>query len=374
MSSVTWLTPDQIFDGQHLRAGAVGVAEGRVVEVADRAPAGALRLAGTLTPGFVDLQVNGGGGVLLNQAPTEAGIAAIAAAHRRFGTVALMPTVITDAAPVLAQAAEAVLATRGQRGVIGLHIEGPHIAATRRGTHAACHVRPMEPATLAIVERLRFEGLPVMITLAPEAVTADQIAALAASGAVVSIGHSDATAEQTRAALAAGAQCFTHLFNAMSPMLNRAPGVTGAAINSTAYAGLICDGHHVSDEMVMLALRARPQPDLTFLVSDAMPTVGGPDRFELYGATVHLRDGKLVNDEGSLAGAHVTLAESLVRLVIGLGHPLEDALRMVVTIPARVIEQPDLASLVGREVEDVLLLGPDLTVTGPLTDQLAVPV
>lgn len=374
MSAPQWFTCDQIFDGARLRGGAVSVAGGRVAEVADVAPQGASLLRGIITPGFVDLQVNGGGGVLFNTTPTVAGLGAIAAAHRHFGTVAILPTVITDAAEVLARAADAVLAAQATAGIIGLHIEGPHIAPDRRGTHAAEHVRPMEPATIAQVRRLRHADVPVMITLAPEAATAAQIAEIAALGAVVSIGHSDATAAQTRAALDAGANCFTHLFNAMSPMLNRAPGVTGAAIGAQAYAGVICDGHHVADEMIALALRARPAPDLTFLVSDAMPTVGGADSFELYGSTIRLSGGRLVNDEGSLAGAHVTMAMGVARLVTVLGLTPEAALRMAVTVPARVIGEPALAQLIGRRVEDVLMLGPGMEVVGTLAAQLPMAV
>lgn len=374
MSVPQWVTSDQIFDGARLRGGAVCVLDGRVAEVADAAPAGASVLRGIMTPGFVDLQVNGGGGVLFNATPTVAGLGAIAAAHRQFGTVAILPTVITDAAEVLERATDAVLAAQGMAGILGLHIEGPHISPARRGTHAARHVRPMEPATIAQVRRLRQAGMPVMITLAPEAATAAQIAELAALGAVVSIGHSDATAAQTRAALATGASCFTHLFNAMSPMLNRAPGVTGAAIGSRAYAGVICDGHHVADEMIALALRARPAPDLTFVVSDAMPTVGGAESFELYGSTIRLSGGKLVNDEGSLAGAHVTMAMGVARLVSVLGLTPEAALRMAVTVPARVMGVSGLAQLVGCRAEDVVMLGPDMQMTGTLAAQLPMAV
>lgn len=300
-----WLQPTQMFDGKALRAGVLRLRDGIAVELADTAPPGARvqRLAGTLTPGFIDLQVNGGGDVLFNQNPTPAGIETIIAAHRRFGTVGILPTVITDGPGVMQAAADAVLAAWGMPGLLGVHIEGPHISVARRGTHAARFIRPMDDDTLATVTRLRDAGVPVMITLAPESASTAQIAALAATGAVVSLGHSDATAAQTAAALEAGVGCFTHLFNAMSPMLSRAPGVTGTAINSRAYAGIICDGIHVDDAMVALALRARPVPDRMFIVSDAMPTVGGSGRFRLYDMELHLENGRLVNNEGSLAGA-----------------------------------------------------------------------
>jgi len=244
--------------------------------------------------------VNGGGGVLLNTTPTRGGMADIAAAHRRFGTVAVMPTVITDQPEVLERAVEAAIAAKGDDGIIGLHIEGPHISIARRGTHSAKYIRPMDDRTLAAVARMRDHGIAAMMTVAPEAITPEQIATLRQMGAVVALGHTDCTAEDVEAAIGAGARCATHLFNAMSPMTSRAPGAVGAVINSNLWAGIICDGHHVDDRMIGMALRARPDDDLMFLVSDAMATVGGPAQFDLYGETVSLDGGRLVNAEGNL--------------------------------------------------------------------------
>lgn len=348
---MSFLEPDLIFDGEGFRKGVVEIQAGRVVGLHE---GHGERIAGVLTPGFVDLQVNGGGDVLLNTSPTVAGMLAIAAAHRRFGTVGILPTVITDAPEVLDAVAKAALEARGLPGILGLHIEGPHISVARRGTHKAEFVRPLDARTIAVVAQLRAAGVPVMLTLAPEALSPGQVAELAALGAVVSIGHSDATSERVREVLAEGASCFTHLFNAMSPMLNRAAGVTGACINSNAHAGIICDGIHVSDEMVGLALRARPVADTTFLVSDAMPTVGGSDRFTLYGREIHVENGRLVNDEGSLAGAHVTMAQSLKRLIEVVGVAPDAALRMATTIPARVIGLP--TGIVGQRADDLIRL------------------
>ncbi|MBC7739718.1 MAG: N-acetylglucosamine-6-phosphate deacetylase [Candidatus Saccharibacteria bacterium] len=364
-----WLCPDLLFDGQTLRKGmALGVAADRISTLApvDGLPADARRhaISGTITPGFLDLQVNGGSDVFLNTTPTVAGMAAIAAAHRRFGTVGILPTLITDAPEVLDQAAQAALDAKGQTGILGLHIEGPHISLARRGTHAARYLRPLDTRTIDIVRSLRAARIAVMITLAPEAVSQGQIAILAALGAVVSIGHSDATSEATRACLAEGATCFTHLYNAMSPMQGRAPGVTGTAINASAYCGIICDGIHVADEMVALALRARPKPDTTFLVSDAMPTVGGADHFTLYGNEIRLVDGRLINSEGSLAGAHVTMAESVRRLITVIGIDPAQALRMAVAVPARVIGADHLAVVQGRSLDDLLILDADWRMTG----------
>ena len=372
-----WLLPDAIFDGARLRPGAaLGTAGDQSLRIAAAPPPGApiRRLTGTLVPGFLDLQVNGGGDALLNNDQTAQALHRMAAAHRRFGTVGILPTVITDAPEVLARAVDAVLEAKGEaqpdRSLLGLHIEGPHLSLPRRGTHAPEWIRPFDASTLAHIQRLRAADVFVKITLAPESVTPAQVRQIAATGAVVSIGHSDASAEATRALLDAGATCFTHLFNAMSPMLNRAPGVTGACINSAAYAGIICDGIHVADEMVGLAIRARPLPGRMFLVSDAMSTVGGSDHFRLYGQDVWLKDGRLVNAEGSLAGAHVTMAEGMCRLITVVGTPPETALDMATAAPARLLNRPDLATPEHRDLADLLLLAPDWTVTGTVAAHL----
>jgi N-acetylglucosamine-6-phosphate deacetylase len=369
---MTWLAPHRLFDGERLREGMALRLDGtHVAELAPLDPRlDARPLPGTLSPGFVDLQVNGGGGVLLNAEPTVEGMEAIAAAHRRLGTVAILPTLITDAPEVLDRAAEAALAARGRPGIAGLHIEGPHISVAKRGTHAARHIRPLDDRTLAAVRHLREGGVAVLLTLAPEATQPGQIAELARMGVIVSIGHSDATAEQAEAALAEGTRTFTHLFNAMSPLTHRAPGVVGAALNAFVPVGLICDGIHVLDEVVALALRARPGPDLVYIVSDAMPTVGGSDRFRLYDMDLQVVDGRLVNPEGSLAGAHVTMAESVQRLMTRIGIAPEVALRMGVTIPAGLIGRPDLATLQGREATDLILLDEGWGFAGSLPDVL----
>lgn len=368
-----WIAPNSLFDGQDIVYGqAVRIVDGLITEIA-KTPVSAVRIKGCLTPGFVDLQVNGGGGVMLNTTPTRGGMADIAAAHRIFGTVAIMPTVITDHWAVLDQAVEAAIAAKGDDGIIGLHIEGPHISVARRGTHNAIHVRPMDDRTLNVVEALRRHDIAVMITIAPEAITHDQIAALVRMGAVVSIGHTDATCEDTEAAISAGASCATHLFNAMSPMVGREPGVVGAVINSHVWSGIICDGFHVDDRMIKLALRARPEDDLMFLVSDAMATVGGPALFDLYGQNIHLENGRLINAEGHLAGAHVTQAEGVARLVHEIDVSLAQALRMAITVPALVMGQANLAQLIGRLVRDVLVLSDDLKVDGTLEQTLSQP-
>lgn len=355
-----WITPDAVFDGETLRPGlSVRIDGDRVAEIAPR-PDGAECISGTISPGFVDLQVNGGGGVLVNAAPDR--MAEVVQAHQGFGTAALLATVITDRAEVMERATDAMLFDRPE-GVAGLHFEGPHISEAKRGTHRAEHIRPMDDTTFRCAERLRQQGIPVMVTLAPEIVSAADISRLAAMGVVVSLGHSDATAEQARNALRAGARCFTHLFNAMSRMEGRAPGMVGAAITSDVYAGIIADGHHVDLDIVGMAIRARPCPDRMILVSDAMPTVGGPEHFRLYDMEIRVEGGRLVNPEGHLAGAHTTMAEGVGTLVSRVGLPLEQALRMAVTAPARLMGLDRLATIAGRTTRELVRIAPDLMIT-----------
>lgn len=367
-----WLRPSHVFDRGRLTEGAaLGVANGRVQVVAEanQIPKGdqVVDVEGIISPGFVDLQVNGGGGVLLNETPTKEAMWDIAQAHRRFGTTGILPTVITDSEVVLSQAVDAAIEAIGQNGVLGLHIEGPHISLERRGTHSAEFVRPLDKGTIRLVEKLRANDVPTMLTLAPDVVSQEDIRRLAELGVVVSIGHSKASADVVRRAIEAGASCFTHLFNAMPPMAGREPGVVGAAINSQAFAGIICDGIHVADEMVALAIRARPVSDRMFLVSDAMPTVGGPAEFDLYGSKVALIDNRLVNSEGGLAGAHTTQGEGVKRLVDRIGISTEDAFKMAISIPGDVIGL-QLDHLQGRDLGDVICLTHKLSFQGSLAD------
>ncbi len=350
-----WLLPTRLFDGQALHSGmAACVENGVVTRLSPTAPAGARRLEGTLSPGFFDIQINGGGGVLFNTSPHRAGLATIAKAHHAIGTRHWLPTVITDAPEVLKAAVSAVLECYGDYGIAGIHIEGPHISQARNGTHKPGFIRPFDGQTMAQLKRLRARDIPVLLTLAPEAATPAQVAEIVALGVVVSLGHTDASAHDAEALLAAGATLFTHLFNAMSQMENRAPGVVGAAINSHAYCSIIADGLHVDPAMLGLATRARPVPDRMILVTDAMPTVGGPDSFVLYGGTVQLKDGRLINPQGTLAGAHTTIPEGLATLC-GVGVPLEEALRMATSNPARLMGL-DTGQIHGAKLADLVVV------------------
>lgn len=373
-----WITADQVFDGRRLRPDhGVQIRDARVVAIkaiADIAPDTIdLHHNGTLTPGFFDIQVNGGGGVLLNTAPTPEGVATIAAAHRRFGTTALLPTVITDTPAVLEAAAAAVIGAQDVPGVKGLHIEGPHIAQAKRGTHAAAHIRPLDDHTISLVRILRDTGLAALITLAPEAVTPEQVRTLRDMGAVVSIGHSNATAQATQTIIAAGATCFTHLYNAMSQMEGRAPSVTGTAIASNLWCSIIADGIHVDPLMIALAIRARPVPDRMIAVSDAMATVGGPDHFTLYEQDIRLQDGRLINAEGALAGAHLTLLGALQNL-IGYGIAPETALKMCRHNPLQLMNCDAECDILGIPSDDIIALNADGTLRSVGLGDLTNPV
>lgn len=331
-----WLAPRRIFDGTAFRDNvALRIENGKIAAIGPvTGAAPVMESAFIAAPGYVDLQVNGGGGALFNNAPTRETLAIIGAAHRKHGTTAWLATFITDAPDRLDQAIDAVIANAGANGVAGIHIEGPHLAPERRGTHAAQYLRPFDDRTLASLKRLRGANIPTMLTLAPERVEAGTIRKLVELGVIVSAGHTAANAAQIRAALDEGLRCFTHLHNAMTPMNSREPGVVGAALDSDAYCGVIADLHHVSATTLRVSLRARPRPARMFLVSDAMSTVGGPDFFELYGQRIEVRDGRLVNAEGSLAGAHLDMATAVRNVATKLGEPVEQALAMATSIPA----------------------------------------
>lgn len=366
-----WIKPDYVFDGHDLLANAaLQVNNGYVANVVAELPEGVVcrNIAGTVTPGFVDIQVNGGGGVLFNTTPTEQGLVKIAQAHWSYGTVAIMPTVITDAPEVLEKVVSASLIAKGEKGIAGLHIEGPHISLERRGTHSAEFIRSMDDVTMNAIAKLCLNNIPTIITVAPEMIRLDQITQIVDQGAVVSLGHTNATGDMMCKAIEAGANCVTHLYNGMSPMEGREQGAVGSAINSDAYIGIICDGRHVSDEMVALAIRARPIENRMILVSDAMPTVGGPDYFDLYGKRISVVDGCLINSEGSLAGAHTTQAQGVKRLVDKIGISPQHALQMAITNPATCIGLQSLYKVQNRSIADLILLDTQLNYVCSLCD------
>jgi len=333
---MTVFAPTSLFDGEKVLAGAAVVVEGgRIAAVLESAPAGSVAVDGLLAPGFVDIQVNGGGGVLFNDVPSIESLRTITAAHRRFGVTGLMATLISDSRDKTRAAIDAVSEAVAEdiAGVIGLHLEGPHLSEPRRGVHPAGKLRPLDDADLELLTTPR--NFPLMMTLAPERVPPEDIAKLAAAGVRVSLGHTAADVDTVFRALDAGASCFTHLFNAMPPLESRNPGPVGAAFSRTdSWAGLILDGIHVHPASARAAFLAKTARKM-ILVSDAMATVGGPPDMSLFGETVHLTDGALRTPAGTLAGAHLDLSKAVHNAVSLIGASKANALRMATLTPAQ---------------------------------------
>jgi len=333
------IAAEQVFDGSSLRRGAAVVIEGEriaallpVRDVPGGVPLERLAPGAWLTPGFIDVQVNGGGDVLFNDHPTPEAVAAIAAAHRRFGTTALLPTLITDSPERMAAAIAAVeRAMAADPGILGIHLEGPFISPERPGVHDPAFIRRPAAGDLESLTSLR--GGVTLVTLAPECAPPGFIASLARAGLRVSLGHTMATYDEAKAALAQGATGFTHLFNAMRPLGSREPGPIAAALETAGcWYGLIADGVHVHPAMLRLALRGAGRP---MLVTDAMPPVGGTkSSFRLYGEEITVEDGRCLRADGTLAGAALDMASAVRIAVRLLKIPLEEALPMASTNPA----------------------------------------
>ena len=288
-----------------------------------------------LAPGFIDLQVNGGGDVLFNNSPTPEAIRAIAVAHRKFGTTALLPTFITDTSEKMTAAfAAAESLAESEPGILGIHLEGPFLSSEKTGVHDANLMRQPSPADLKMLCGPRKGAL--LVTLAPERVPNGFIARLVQSGVRVSLGHSMATYDETLAAMAEGLSGFTHLFNAMRPLASREPGPIAAALESPkAWFGMIVDGFHVNPAMLRLALRGLGQP---ILVTDAMPPVGGrQSKFDLYGSEIQVIGGRCARSDGTLAGSALDMAAAVRNCVHMLRVPLDDALRFASRNPAAFI-------------------------------------
>jgi len=331
---------DHVFDGTTLHDDCAVVIEGGDVaellpraEVSQSIPVHGLPAGAWLAPGFIDVQVNGGGDVLFNDQPTPAGIAAIAAAHRRFGTTGLLPTLISDTREKMRAARDAVAAAmRTNPSVLGIHFEGPFLSPERPGVHDARMLRQPDARDAELLTGLP-EGV-VLVTLAPEVVPAGSIAALVRAGAKVSLGHSMATYGETRAAIADGLSGFTHLFNAMRPLASREPGPIAAALEcENCWFGMIADGAHVDPAMLRLALRGKAR---ALLVTDAMPPVGGRrDAFMLGDRAIKVGPACCTREDGTLAGTVLDMATAVRNSVKLLHMPLTDALRAAAAEPAR---------------------------------------
>ncbi|MBM7066619.1 N-acetylglucosamine-6-phosphate deacetylase [Actibacterium sp. 188UL27-1] len=367
---VTAFGAGQLFDGDRLVPDrAILVRDGRVADIveAQTVPAGTdyVQLeGGILAPGFVDLQVNGGGRVMFNDAPSAATLRTIAAAHAGLGVTALLPTLITDRPDVTRAAIEAI-ATSDLPGIAGLHLEGPHLSIAKKGAHDGDLIRSMGEDDLQILLGAAAR-LPVLkVTVAPESVTPEQVKRLAAAGVVISLGHSACGFADAQRLAEAGATCVTHLFNAMSGLGHREPGLVGAALALGGLsAGLIADLTHVHGDVIRLALAAKTGPGAIFLVSDAMAPAGTTmDSFHLNGRLIRRAGGQLTLQDGTLAGADLDLATAQ-RNLVGLGVPLDRALAMATRIPADVIGATGLGRLRPGGRADFVHLTPGLDLAG----------
>lgn len=372
------LAAERVFDGERfLRDRAVVLHGGRIADVTAEPPADVplvrLPAGAILAPGFIDCQVNGGGGVLLNDDSGVAGIARIAAAHRRGGTTGLLPTLITDTRPAIRTAIEGVAAAiaAGVPGILGIHLEGPFLSPQRIGIHDPGRLAEFSPGDAELLTGLGERGL-TLVTLAPERVPPGAVADLVARGARVCAGHTADAGAAIRAAIGEGLTGFTHLFNAMSQLGPREAGAVGVALmQETAFAGIIADGHHVGDDQLRLALRLKGSGRL-MLVSDAMPPVGdtradtrADASFTLFGRRIVQAGDRLTGEDGTLAGAAITMAQAVRHMSTRGGASLEEALTMAAPTPARFL---GLDARLGRVAPgfaaDLVALSADLTVLG----------
>ena len=289
---------------------------------------------GILAPGFIDLQVNGGGGVLFNNSPNKESLNTIIKAHQFFGTTSVMPTVISDSLEVLEQCITTVTEEiKNNSSLLGIHIEGPFFNTKYRGVHQKQYISTINSDYLNLFESLK--GFPVMLTLAPECISSQQLKHLTSLGIKTLAGHSDATYDELDDAIKNGLDGFTHLFNAMGQISAREPGVVGSALHfENTFASIIVDLHHVHPSLIQLAYQLKPKGKL-FFISDSMATINhGKPSFELYDEVVNESDGRLVNSEGKLAGSSITQIDAVKNAYQKCNIPLNQALAMASRYPA----------------------------------------
>ncbi|ESQ74984.1 N-acetylglucosamine-6-phosphate deacetylase [Asticcacaulis sp. AC402] len=367
MSSVTF-TNAQVVTPVGIVAGSLVCDGETIVDIGDVRAQGRIIDAGGgyLLPGFIDTQVNGGGGVLFNDQTDVDGIAAIGRAHRTYGTTGFLPTLISDELNVIDSAMRAVekAMASGVPGVLGIHIEGPFISKQRKGIHNPEMFRTLDAESKALLKSLK--AGKTLVTLAPENCTPEDIHELTTAGVIIAAGHTNATYDQTVSALKAGVTGFTHLFNAMSPLTHRAPGVVGAALEDPdSWCGLIADGRHVDWAVLRIALRAKPF-DRFMLVTDAMPTVGSDTKtFVLNGQAIHVENGVCIGPDGTLAGSDLDMATALRNTVQKVGVPIEQAAVMAAGAPAAFLGlQAARGALAPGQRADIVWLDRDLQVRG----------
>jgi N-acetylglucosamine-6-phosphate deacetylase len=359
-----------IFDGSEMRgAGVVSISRGRIESVTFGKPEAHASIhlprEAILAPGFIDIQVNGGGGVLLNDQPTEAGVRRIVAAHRKEGTTGCLPTLITDRSEIIERLALVVQACPMIPGVLGFHLEGPALNRSRKGIHPEAEIRVPDRRDLAAIKSFGGCGRSV-VTLAPECVPASMIDELIGAGLRIAAGHSDANAAEIGQAVDRGVSGVTHLFNAMSQLNAREPGLVGATLDDDRlFAGIICDGIHVDRAALRIAFRCKGR-DRLMLATDAMPLVGTNDRqFILQGRQITLRENRLTGPDGTLAGAHLTMIEAVRNAVALLEISLVDALIMASRTPAAFLGlESELGRIAPEYRADLVAFNPDFAVVG----------
>ncbi len=379
----TLLTGARIFDGDGLRAGdllldgaeiAAILPPGRGVQGAD-----VVHLpGGILAPGFVDLQLNGGGGMMLNDRPDVETLTLMARSHAGLGALTILPTLITDTPETTRRAVDTVAEAigKGVPGVAGIHLEGPHLSLARKGAHDPALIRPMSEEDLQFLLSASTRLPRLLTTLAPESVTMEQIARLSQAGIIVALGHTDCSYDVARAAVAAGARVATHLFNAMSQIGNREPGLVGAVLDDGGLsAGLIADAIHVHPAVMRVALTAKTGPGQIYLVTDSMAPAGTDlTEFPLNGRRIRRENGRLTLEDGTLAGADLDMARAL-RVLRDLGLPLDRALRMATSGPARVLGLQDRCGrLVVARRADMVHLSDRLELTAVWQGGASVPL
>ncbi len=331
----------RLFDGQTTKEHQVlTIADNKIVAIDSDVSQVDVEAKGLVAPGYIDLQVNGGGGVLFNDSPSLDNLKTIIAAHAQFGTTGMLPTLITDKVEVMVQAADAMAAAIAEQvpGILGIHFEGPHLSIAKKGTHAEQYIRPISDQEWQILSRKDIGQ--ILVTLAPETVDVEDIKRMVSLGIKVCLGHTNADYQTAQAAMDAGADGYTHLFNAMSPLQGREPGVTGCALlNDQASCGIIIDGHHVDYTSAKLALKTKPAGKV-FLVTDAMSTIGTEQtEFSFFDRTVYLKGGRLTSTTGELAGAALDMATAVSNSYQYLDVSVEEAIRMASLYPAKYIGQ-----------------------------------
>lgn len=333
-----------IFDGQVMHEDcALLVTDERIDGIVDKDKVGAdykcARLeGGILSAGFIDLQVNGGGGILFNEMPTLKGIQIICDAHLKFGTTALFPTLITDTVDITKRALEAAVQAQSNNipGFLGLHLEGPHLSIEKKGAHKDDLIRPMTDEDLDLLCAAKSHLDNLLVTLAPESVSDEQVSVLTKLGIRVSLGHSAATAFKAEKFFMAGASSVTHLYNAMSPLTHREPGIVGAALNADkVYCGLIADGFHVDPDAINIALKMKTGEGKLYLVTDAMSTIGTEqEEFTLNDRKIQRKNGRLTLSDGTLAGADLDMISAVQFMTESTNCTKDEALRMASSYPA----------------------------------------